>query len=97
MSDKDAPRCKKDVWGSGGYHPHRCERRATVGDFCKQHNPIAKRARDAVRDAEFNAQWDARRQAEAHAKRAQSLGEVALAAGIDDPERLRAILARAKP
>lgn len=30
--------CKEMVWPDGGYHPVRCNRTATIGDYCSAHS-----------------------------------------------------------
>jgi len=47
----------------GNYVQHQCQRKATIGIFCKQHEPTAWRARLDARDARWEAKWRADREA----------------------------------
>jgi hypothetical protein len=56
----DPAYCAYPVWGITT--THQCGRKATVGIFCKQHDPIAWQARRDARDAKWQAEWAADRE-----------------------------------
>lgn len=46
--------CKQQIWQPHGWGTARCSRQAVVGEYCKQHDPLAKAARRAKADREFS-------------------------------------------
>lgn len=61
----DEKRCKETVYIPGGpFRGNQCANRATVGDYCKIHDPERVAARRAARVAKWNAEWKARQEAE---------------------------------
>jgi hypothetical protein len=49
-------RCKEKVWPDGSRFGHQCSRRATCGDYCKQHAPETVEYRRAEREARWDRQ-----------------------------------------
>jgi hypothetical protein len=90
------PRCDTHV--SSGFRSHQCARNGVVerdGKFyCKQHDPVAVRQRDADRSAAWDAQWAAKEAQRKEAARiaALQIDAVAalreIAAGHNDPKAL---------
>jgi len=72
-------RCCAEVWPKGGYHPGRCERMASVErdgrHYCKQHDPVAVKARDDERNAKWEAKWCLARAKTTYANAAVALAE----------------------
>jgi hypothetical protein len=56
----DAAFCKAGVHGASLFEYHQCNRRPWKDGWCKQHHPDTEKARDAKR----NAKWDAERRAD---------------------------------
>ena len=72
-------RCCAEVWPSGGYHPGSCERTASVTrdgrHYCKQHDPVAVKARDDARSAKWQVKRDVQRAELAYRASAVALAE----------------------
>ena len=62
-------KCIKQVWK--GYHYYPCSRKAVVGEYCKQHDPVAKAVRDKEKQDRSNAVWAARQ--DNHAKTIEAI------------------------
>lgn len=90
------PRCDGRV--HSGWRVHQCARNGVVehdGKFyCKQHDPVAVRQRDADRSAAWDAQWAAKEAQRKEAARIAALQTDAvaalreIAAGHNDPKAL---------
>ena len=52
--------CHEEVWHAHSYGPSQCTRKATVGNYCRQHDPEAVEAKRKARDDAFNARWKER-------------------------------------
>lgn len=61
----DYARCCEPVWTNERWsRQHQCNRKrghGPDGAYCKQHDPVAARARRGAADARSTAQWNARR------------------------------------
>lgn len=97
--------CCGQVRSSDGWHTYRCSREGVIereGKFyCRQHDPVAVKARHDARDAKWEAEWAAQTAARAAAKaaaerqaRLAALAELAvpvlreIAKGHNDPRTL---------
>lgn len=93
--------CCKEVWRSGTWRPGRCSKPGKIereGKFyCSVHDPVARSARNAERDA----RWAAEREASDRAYRFKNecMDAIrAIAAGHNDPRELaQSIMDRAEP
>lgn len=63
MRDGKTPRCQEQVCTYSGMWPHyhQCSRSAKVGDRCRQHDPVAIKARADKTQAKYDADWQRRR------------------------------------
>lgn len=59
----EVKRCKQRVY-SGSFTGHQCQNRATVGDYCKIHDPVRLKARRDEQNAKWDAEWKRRKEAE---------------------------------
>jgi hypothetical protein len=51
-------KCIEQVWESGGWHKHQCNRKRMEGSlYCKQHDPATLAAKYAERNAEFERKY----------------------------------------
>lgn len=99
--------CRAGIYDSGrSLWSHQCRRKAKVTrtvehhgeivevEYCGIHDPVAVKAKRDARDAKWNAEWAAQKQAAAEKKRAADLHAAALAAikqiasGHNDPRSL---------
>lgn len=100
-------KCCATVMPPGQWHSHRCERNASVEHggkpYCRQHNPAAKAARDAERQAKWDAEERQNRSDRDKAKAQRRLLESAveairqIAAGHNDPRALAQSVLDANP
>ncbi len=88
MRDGKKPRCQIEVVTYSGMWPHyhQCMRSAKVGEYCKQHDPEAVKARERARSKKWDDQWNARRY-QIHGSRFFAVLE-SIAAGHNDARTL---------
>ncbi len=62
MRDGKTPRCQEVVCTYSGNWPHyhQCTRAAKVADMCRQHDPVAVKAREEKTQARHNKEWKVR-------------------------------------
>lgn len=52
--------CHELVWHKHSYGGTQCTRKATIGNYCRQHDPEAVAAKRKARDDASNARWKER-------------------------------------
>lgn len=73
MADK---MCAQRIQESGGWgRSHACKSKATVGNYCKRHDPIARSERYDARHEAWKAKWAAEKTALALEGEDESVGE----------------------
>lgn len=85
-------RCQARVNGDVSWlYDNQCSREAKVGEYCRQHDPVAKAKRAEIRYTKNEAEWQTRRM-ELHGKNFyKALQQIA--AGYTEPQALaRAIV-----
>lgn len=90
--------CSGRVWHQGAFRNSPCSRRGIVerdgNHYCRQHDPVAAKARREEREAEWKAQWEAKQRRWKEAEALAALKNDALeairqiAAGHNDPRSL---------
>ena len=60
---EDFSRCIEEVWETGAWTQYQCSRKRGHGPnglYCKQHDPIAIKAKHDKKDAKYKEVWDDR-------------------------------------
>lgn len=92
MTAHGKPKCKQSVHTPGmSFRRNTCQRSAVKDGYCAQHHPDAVKAKRAQKDAEFKADFAARREAEVKQRRTLQLGEAAPDLAVALQEALRCL------
>ncbi len=57
MRDGKKPRCQERVSDAGGWRWYQCRRSAKVGEYCKQHDPVAVAEKAKARKVKSDIEW----------------------------------------